>query len=94
MRQFHWKRTQEKDKETIDHWNNFLLLAGLKIPFLFSSVGFKWTAEDMNSNEKAPLTYHRIIESLKFAYAPFSFLTDPSFNNNTEKVRRKRYLDE
>lgn len=48
--------------------------------------GFNWTSEDMNSNEKAPLTYHRIIESLKFAYAPFTFLTDPSFNNNTEKV--------
>lgn len=53
---------------------------------ILPSKGFDWTAEDMNSNEKAPLTYHRIIESLKFAYAPFTFLTDPNFNNNTEKV--------
>ncbi|XP_065069669.1 glutathione hydrolase 1 proenzyme-like [Rhopilema esculentum] len=48
--------------------------------------GFNWNAEDMNTNERAPLTYHRIVEALKFAYAPFTFLTDPGFNNNTEKV--------
>ena len=48
----------------------------------------------MNSNEKAPLTYHRIIESLKFAYAPFTFLTDPAFNNNTEKVSDEKSVRE
>eukprot|EP00794_Sanderia_malayensis_P007868 gene7868-8718_t len=48
--------------------------------------GFKWGPDDLINNEKAPLTFHRIIESLKLAYAPYSFLTDPKFNNNTEKV--------
>lgn len=48
--------------------------------------GYNWKAEDINSNEKAPLTFHRIIEALKFAYAPYTFLTDPNFNNNTAKI--------
>lgn len=59
--------------------NNILMI-------YFSFIGFNWKADDLNNNEKAPLTFHRIIESMKFAYAPFSFLTDPAFNNNTEKV--------
>lgn len=48
--------------------------------------GFDWKPEDLNDIEKAPLTFHRIVEAIKFAYAPYTFLTDPKFNNNTEKV--------
>ena len=49
-------------------------------------VGFNWTRDDIKNPDKIPLTYHRIVESLKFAYAPFTYLGDPKFTNHTKEV--------
>jgi len=49
-------------------------------------AGFNWTRDDIQNPDKRSLTYHRIIESLKFAYAPFTYLGDPKFTNHTKEV--------
>eukprot|EP00795_Rhopilema_esculentum_P004505 gene4505-20752_t len=50
--------------------------------------GFNWTRDDISNPDKLPITYHRIVESLKFAYAPFTYLGDPKFTNHTKEVIR------
>ena len=51
-------------------------------------AGFNWTRDDIKNPDKIPLTYHRIVESLKFAYAPFTYLGDPKFTNHTKEVMK------
>jgi len=53
--------------------------------------GYNWTAKDLK--DRPALTYHRIIEAMKFAYAPFTFLGDPRYTNHTDEVV-KYMLDE
>ena len=50
-------------------------------------IGFNWTRDDIVNPNKAPLTYHEIVEAFKFAYAPNTFLGDPAFTNYTKDVR-------
>lgn len=32
------------------------------------------------------LVYHQMIEAIKFAYAPSTYLSDPNFDMNSKKV--------
>ncbi|XP_065664152.1 glutathione hydrolase 1 proenzyme [Hydra vulgaris] len=41
--------------------------------------GYGFTEEDLKDNEKAVLTYHRIIEAFKFGYAQKTKMGDPNF---------------
>jgi len=45
---------------------------------------FNWKPE--NQYKEQPLLYHNLIEALKFAYAPQTFMGDPRFTKNTEEV--------
>jgi len=47
---------------------------------------FKWSPE--NQYKEQDLLYHNMIEALKFAYAPQTFMGDPNFTKNTDEVAK------
>ena len=47
---------------------------------------FKWTPE--NQYKDQDLLFHNMIEALKYAYAPQTFMGDPNFTKNTDEVRK------
>ncbi|XP_068678328.1 glutathione hydrolase 1 proenzyme-like isoform X2 [Montipora foliosa] len=49
--------------------------------------GYNFTSSDRNGTEKSILTYHRIVEAFKFAYAYRALLGDQDFADVTEIVK-------
>jgi len=47
---------------------------------------FKWTPE--NQYKDQDLLFHNMIEALKYAYAPQTFMGDPNFTKNTDEVSK------
>jgi len=55
--------------------------------------GYEMTSADLGSDDASVLTYHRIIEAFKFAYAWRSRLGDPAFNSEVQRFA-KQMLDQ
>ncbi|XP_015755869.1 PREDICTED: gamma-glutamyltranspeptidase 1-like isoform X3 [Acropora digitifera] len=51
--------------------------------------GYEMTPADLGSDDASVLTYHRIIEAFKFAYAWRSRLGDPAFNSKVQEFAKK-----
>ena len=50
------------------------------------------TSSARDGTEASVLTYHRIIEAFKFAYARRGRLGDPAFNGNINEVNKKTFI--
>ena len=58
----------------------------------FDFIGYNITSSARDGTEASVLTYHRIIEAFKFAYARRGQLGDPAFNRSINEVNEKTFF--
>lgn len=62
--------------------------SGVLLGFILNVLkGYNFTSDDINGINNTVLTYHKIIETFKYAYAKRTELGDPNFNNITELLQ-------
>lgn len=59
--------------------------SGVLLGFILNILkGYNFTSDNIIGINNTVFTYHKIIESFKYAYAKRTELADPTFNNITE----------
>jgi hypothetical protein len=88
----HAQTQSVRDLWVIRAWSAVWLALTYAILFKHFPTGYGFSPDSVSTTDKSTVTWHRIVEAMKFAYAKRSSLGDPdkesqSFKDNIDSVR-------